>query len=352
MTTKILVIDDNIALRENTAEILQLAGYETQVAENGRQGWEIALHEKPDLIICDIMMPELDGYGLLHLLRKNQELQYIPFIFLTAKTERSDLRKGMELGADDYVTKPFEDVELLTAVEVRLKKSKVLSNQYGNDAQGFSQFLDDVRDQGLLKNISDNYPRRSFRKKQELYRVGNRPRYVYYLLTGKVKIFRLHEDGKEYITDLCKPGDFIGFVAVIQDCNYDNSAIILEDAEVMQIPREDFLVFLQNDINIAAKFIQMISQNVKSKEDRLLSLAYSSVRKRVAKTLLDIHHKYNQDEQQAVIEFTRDDLAQYVGTATESLIRTLSDFKSEGLIDIVEGKISILDEPRLAALIG
>src|SRR4030095_10515350 len=96
----ILVIDDNIDIRENTAEILELAGYKTTTAENGKKGVEQAIKTKPDLIVCDIMMPELDGYGVLHLLRKNTETQFIPFIFLTAKTERSDMRKGMELGAD------------------------------------------------------------------------------------------------------------------------------------------------------------------------------------------------------------------------------------------------------------
>ncbi|HRF24767.1 MAG TPA: response regulator, partial [Chitinophagaceae bacterium] len=92
----VLVIDDNPDIRENTAEILDLSGYKTFTAENGKKGVEIALREKPDVIICDIMMPELDGYGVLHLLRKNESTEQTPFIFLTAKTERSDFRKGME----------------------------------------------------------------------------------------------------------------------------------------------------------------------------------------------------------------------------------------------------------------
>src|SRR3954449_2073768 len=120
MQKTILVIDDNTALRENTAEILELAGYKTLVAENGKQGVDIALAQKPSIIVCDIMMPELDGYGVLHLLRKNPGTEQIPFIFLTAKIERSDFRKGMELGADDFITKPFDDIELLNAIEIRL----------------------------------------------------------------------------------------------------------------------------------------------------------------------------------------------------------------------------------------
>jgi CRP-like cAMP-binding protein len=127
--------------------------------------------------------------------------------------------------------------------------------------------------------------------------------------------------------------------------------VILEDADIMQIPREDFLQMMYSDINIAAKFIHIITHNVKEKEERLLSLAYSSLRKRVAKALVDIHEKFNVPGNNNVIEFSRDDIAQYVGTATESLIRTLSDFKSEKLIDIKSGKISIVNLEKLKNLL-
>ena len=120
----ILVIDDNADIRDNTAEMLELAGYNVLTAENGERGVDLALKEKPDMIICDIRLPELDGYDVLLLLRQHPVAKKIPFIFLTAKTERSDFRKGMDLGADDYITKPFDEDELLSAVEVRLKKAK------------------------------------------------------------------------------------------------------------------------------------------------------------------------------------------------------------------------------------
>src|SRR5574343_1429966 len=119
---KVLLVEDNTEVRENTAEILELAGYEVLTAENGKVGVEKAVKESPDLIICDIMMPVLDGYGTLHMLSKNDKTAHIPFIFLTAKAERSDMRKGMEMGADDYITKPFDDIELLNAIESRFKK--------------------------------------------------------------------------------------------------------------------------------------------------------------------------------------------------------------------------------------
>lgn len=351
MSTTILVIDDNTELRENTAEILELAGYKTFTAENGKRGVDLALKEKPSLVVCDIMMPELDGYGVLHLLRKHPDTRNIPFIFLTAKTERNDFRKGMEMGADDYVTKPFEDIELLNAIEVRLRKSEVLQQAYAPSAQGVAQFVKDVKDAGMLQQLSEKYEVVHFSKKQPVYTEGKRPRFLYYLVSGKVKAFRNHEDGKEYITDLYTAGDFIGYTALLEDKNYDDSATVLEEADLMQIPRDEFLQMIYSDINIAAKFIRIMTQNVREKEDRLLSLAYSSLRKRVAKALVDIHEKFYRAGNSNTIAFSRDDIAQYVGTATESLIRTLSDFKSEKIIDITGGKISITNLEKLKHLL-
>jgi CRP-like cAMP-binding protein/CheY-like chemotaxis protein len=351
MQKKILVIEDNNDIRENTAEILSLAGYKPFTAENGKKGVELAIKEQPDIIICDIMMPELDGYGVLHLLRKNADTQHIPLIFLTAKTERGDYRKGMEMGADDYITKPFDEIELLNAVEVRLKKMELLNNKYPSSPSGFNQFLQDVKSSGLIKQMSEQYDVQQYDRKQTLYAQGNRPRFLYYLVKGKIKTYRSHEDGKEYITNLHNSGDFVGYTTILKDINYDDSAAVLEDAEIMQIPKDEFLQMLHKDPGVAAKFIRLIAQNVKEKEERLMNLAYSSLRKRVARALVDIVDKFNLKEKEAPIEISREDLAQYVGTATESLIRTLSDFKAEKLIDIKTGKVVVNNIDKLRNLL-
>lgn len=347
----ILIIDDNEDIRENTAEILSLGGYKTLKAENGKRGVEVALEHKPDLIVCDIMMPELDGYGVLHLLRKNPETENIPLIFLTAKAERSDMRKGMEMGADDYVTKPFEEIELMNAIESRLKKYEVLQKKYDPTGRGLSDLANDLRENGLLNFNPDNYNSEIYSKKQVIYSEGKRPRYLYFIIKGKVKGFKTHEDGKEYITDLYSDGDFLGYPALIEESNYIDSAMALEDTEIVQMPREDFQNMIESNISVASKFIHIITQNMKEKEERLLSLAYSSLRKRVAKALVDIHVKFNSDVENKPIEISREDIAHYVGTATESLIRTLSDFKSEKLIEIKEGKISISNIDKLRNLL-
>jgi CheY-like chemotaxis protein len=339
MAKTILVIEDNNEIRENTAEILELAGYNALTAENGKKGVDIALREKPDVIICDIMMPELDGYGVLHLLRKNPATESTPFIFLTAKTERSDFRKGMEMGADDYITKPFDDSELLNAVEARFKKLQLLDQKYPATASGLTQFIQDVKASGLFAKLSEQYDINTYDKKLTLYNEGKRPRFLYFLNKGRVKCTKVHEDGKEYITNLYNEGEFIGYTALIEDTLYDDTAMILEDAEIMQIPKEEFLQMIYSDITVATKFIHIITHNVKEKEERLINLAYSSLRKRVAKALEDIVDKFEIKDNSKPIEISREEIAQYIGTATESLNRTISDFKAEGLIDINRGKI-------------
>jgi DNA-binding response OmpR family regulator len=349
---KILVIDDSTEIRENTAEIISLAGYNVFTADNGKRGVEVAIKEIPHLIVCDIMMPELDGYGVLHLLKKNASTAQIPFIFLTAKTERTDFRKGMEMGADDYITKPFDDLELLKAIEMRLKKMDIIHAQYAAGEKGANNFIKDLKTAGLITLDPEQYDSDHFSKKLLLYSEGRRPKYLYYLKAGKIKTFKTHEDGKEYITNLYNAGDYIGHGALLENSNYDDTAEILEAAEVNMIPKDDFLQAVYNDMNVAARFIKLISHDVKEKEERLLNLAYDSLRKRVAKALISIYQKFNKENDKLpAIEISREDIAQYVGTATESLIRTLSDFKSEKLIEIRDGKIRILQLEKLDNLL-
>lgn len=120
---KILVIEDEPEMRRNIATLLRYHDYKPLAAENGRQGIEMARQENPDLILCDVMMPELDGYGVIQALQSDPALARIPFIYLTAKGEKQDLRSGMDLGADDYLTKPVANADLIRAIETRLRRS-------------------------------------------------------------------------------------------------------------------------------------------------------------------------------------------------------------------------------------
>ncbi|NOQ74942.1 MAG: response regulator [Crocinitomix sp.] len=129
MRVKILLIEDNHEMLENIEEILELADYDVVTAENGKKGVPLIKKELPDLILCDIMMPELDGYGVLDAISRDPLTAAIPFIFLTAKSGKEDFRKGMNLGADDYLTKPFDDRQLLDTVERRIKKVYLTTRQ-------------------------------------------------------------------------------------------------------------------------------------------------------------------------------------------------------------------------------
>jgi DNA-binding NarL/FixJ family response regulator len=120
---RILIIEDEPEMRRNITTLLRYHEYEPIEAENGRRGVELARRQKPDLILCDVMMPELDGYGVLQLLRQDAGLASIPFIFLTARGDKDDLRSGMNLGADDYLTKPVANADLIQAIAARLRRS-------------------------------------------------------------------------------------------------------------------------------------------------------------------------------------------------------------------------------------
>ena len=350
---KILLIEDNDDIRNNTAEILELSNYKVIMAENGKIGVEKAIEHSPDLIICDIMMPVLDGYGVLHAVHKNDTIKNTPFIFLTAKTERSDFRKGMELGADDYITKPFDGTELLNAVDSRLKKHDLLKHELSPGLEGLTHLMQVSSGRNALNSLTENRNINKYKKKQIIYSEGNHPNRLYYVLKGKVKTYKSNEDSKELVTDLFSTGDFLGYVALLEGTVYKDSAEALEEAELAVIPKEDFDDLINNNKDVAQKFIRLLAKNVSEKENQLLSLAYNSLRKKVADTLLMLQKKYHEKkEENFVIDISRESLATIAGTATESLIRTLSDFRSEKLIEIKDGGITIINQKKLEHLLN
>jgi len=129
-SARVLVIEDEPTILMNIRDTLELEGFETLGAENGRTGITMAREHIPDLIVCDIMMPHLDGYGVLLALREDPATASIPFVFLTAKASHTDIRQGMVLGADDYLTKPFSPPELINAVQTRLARQANLKQEY------------------------------------------------------------------------------------------------------------------------------------------------------------------------------------------------------------------------------
>jgi DNA-binding NarL/FixJ family response regulator len=142
---RVLIIEDQLQMRRNIATILEMEGYEVHIAESGVRGVSTAKKIRPDLILCDVMMPELDGYGVLQALREDKETATIPFVFLTARGEKTDLRTGMNLGADDYLTKPVSREELIVALKARLERQRAHDDrrdQEVGDATGFNPNFD------------------------------------------------------------------------------------------------------------------------------------------------------------------------------------------------------------------
>ncbi len=347
----LLLIEDDPDVRENTAEILELANYKVLKAENGRRGVELARQETPDLVLCDIMMPELDGYGVLHLLGRDPATAEVPFIFLSAKAERSDVRKGMELGADDYLTKPFEESELLNAIEGRLKRSDLFRKGFDHTLDGLNDFLENARGTGAMTELQKDRKLRQVARKEIIFHEGDELRSVFFINKGKVRTFKMNNDGKELVTGLQGVGDFLGYMSVLEGGRVSESAEAMEDTELAMIPREELLSLLYKDRDVSIRFIKMLTKEVKDAEKRLLDLAYASVRQRVAQALVRLKGTYGTAENKELgVRISREDLATIVGTATESLIRTLSDLKEEGLIEVKGRDIRINDPQGLEKL--
>ncbi len=349
----ILLIEDSEDIRENTIEILELSNYKVYTAVDGKEGVAIALEKKPDLIICDIMMPVLDGYGVLHMLHKNQETRNTPFIFLTAKHERADIRKGMELGADDYITKPFSGTELLNAVEGRLKKSQAIKETLQEGIDGMNELLYLGKGKEAIKSLTEEYTINKYKKKQIIYSEGNRPSRLYYIKKGKVRAFKTNDEGKKLVVNLYNEGDFFGYVALMEETNYKETAEVMEDSQLAIIPKDDFDILMHKNQEVATKFIKLLARNVTYMEEQIVGLAFNSLRKKVVNALLSYDEKFNPTKDPEFrIDISRKNLASIAGTATESLIRTLGDFRDEKLIDIKNGSIIILDKNKLKNMIN
>lgn len=347
---QLLIIEDDLVVRENTQEILELSNFKVSTAANGRIGIALAKELLPDLIICDIMMPEIDGYGVLQALSADENTSQIPFIFLSAKTEHKEIRMGMDLGADDYLTKPYEEEELISAVNSRLAKASILSKMNiapSKDATNEDRF----RNLNELKNFFDDEGEITKHPKGELiFAEGDPSNKIYLVLKGVVKTYRMEENGKELITALYKADDFMGFTSFTENLVHQDSAVTMEDTELAGISKRELKDILESNQNVSLELINLMTANLSELKDQLLQMAYSSVKRKTAYTILqfaEILHK-NPD---GTITIGRYDLANVAGIAKESLIRTLSEFRKKQFIEIRGRNIRILDLEALEKVI-
>ncbi|TQI69295.1 CRP-like cAMP-binding protein [Gramella sp. Hel_I_59] len=340
---KLLLIEDDVTVRENTAELLELSNYNVITASNGKLGIETAKQEIPDIIICDIMMPEIDGYGVLEALSKNPSTLNIPFIFLSAKTEHKDIRKGMDLGADDYLTKPFEEEELLSAIESRLAKVAILKSYIKEETPEDEEKLKDLND---LRELFSKQELQYFKKGETIYEKDKHANYFYLVKRGIVKAHRLDNQGKELITELYKEDDFFGNHANDPQSSYEDYATAMEETQLYTVSREEFQKILAGNPRITMQLVEVLNNNLSELKKQLMDMAYGSVRKKTANTILLFAERIEKHPLKS-IRISRADLAGVAGMAPESLIRTLSEFKKEGLIEIEGRNIKLLDSQAL-----
>ena len=348
MIKKILLIEDDAVLRENTAELLELLGYQVITAANGKIGVEKAINQYPHVIVCDIMMPELNGYDVLDALSNNEQTKYIPFIFLSAKTERLDVRKGMNLGADDYITKPFNEEELVSAIESRLAKASILKD-FKNSAENASaeKNPNEIRTLNDLRVYFETHGKFfTFQQGEVIYDEGQNSNHIFLIHQGVVKCHRFDEQGKELTTALYKTEDIFGYTSFMQNIAYQETATAIRQVELSGISKEQLKQVLDTNQNVTLELIQLLTDDLKGVKDQLLQMAYSSVKKKTASTILKFADKLNRKPGDP-IKISRGDLASVAGIATETLIRCLSDFKKEGIIEIEGRNIRILDLQKL-----
>lgn len=335
---KILIIEDNTDVRENLEEILQLSGYEVLAAKDGKEGVNSANSWKPDLILCDVMLPVLDGFGILQILSKNPELNSIPFIFLTAKTELTDMRKGMNLGADDYITKPFKKDELLSVIEMRLERAQ----QHGERPQTESKLKNVERSLGLLRNLFDDAEERSYPPGYNFFSENDRPRNAIFLQSGIVKEYNTSDYGRELIFRIHTENHYPGIWEAYRGDHYQTCCTSITDCSTLSLPLETFRESIQNEPYIVYGLQELLYRQKITAESKLLAAAFHSVRKKVAMMLEELHGLGFGNNENS-IDINRADLSSMCGTAKETLTRTLSDFKDENLVDIQGGKIVIAD---------
>lgn len=347
---KLLLICDDSELRKDLTEILQMASYEVSVKENGKDGLAQVLSDKPDLIICSVVMKGPDCYRMLKSVNQVHELSVIPFIFLGNCNVPQDVRNAMNAGADDFLEYPVNSSDLLRAIEVRLAKSENIKLEYLRTDNANVLFNNTCKLK-MVDLIHQGRVKRTYRKKQTIYETGDRQNYIYYITSGVVKNAKTNEDGKELIIDIHREGDFIGCHSLLDHGVSTENAIAITNVEVMLIPNEECLNVIRNDSVLSNEFIRLLNNELAEREDTLLRMAYDSARKRVASGLLFVYDKLNKTpDEQLGLEVGRRDLAGLTGISKETVIRTLSDFKDEGLIDICDQKIIIQKADKLRAL--
>ncbi|GAB3638101.1 response regulator [Hymenobacter arcticus] len=342
----ILLLEEDAASRARIAAVLELAGYGVHTAHSGRAGVALALAHPPDLVLCAVGLPVLDGYGVLAQFTQHPRLAGVPFLLLANEFDHADQRRAMALGADDYLAQPLADDELLGAIGGRLARFGHL--QAGHDLAapgGLGEFVADARATARLDHLAGHRKAHPVRRRHEVYLEGDEATRAYFVQAGRLKTLKTNAEGKALLTGLYGPGEFVGYLPLLEHSLHRDSAVAIDDSELVYISQEDFTQLLHH-AEVGPQFMRLLAGRVSEREQQLLDMAYHSIRRRVADVLLHLHEQAGGPAAPA-IQLAREDLAALVGTAPESLIRTLREFKQAGLLELTAKTIRLLEPEKL-----
>ena len=276
---KVLIIDDASGVRHGTAEILEFEGFEVLEADNGRVGVEMARKHYPDVVICDIMMSELDGFGVLKELRSNPDTSSMPFIFLSAKSTKADIDKGLQAGADAYLTKPFTVEELIEAVNARLRRrafDTLLELPYEKLPSEGKALLREVNASPLFATLEVDQRSRVLHyvyveelEAGQTIRRDETARHctVFSVLSGELEVIETDSAGNERSVAKLYRGNYFGERALFDDapCGYARTRT---KCRLLGITRANFDLLTKDDPAIAVKFMTVIIKGLLKKLDR------------------------------------------------------------------------------------
>lgn len=339
----ILLIEESPEIRKSTKEILERADYKVITADNSKEGIVMGKLNCPDLIVCDIKMPNLDGLSILSILGRNPETSRIPFIFLTAEEITNGNRKITRLGSDDYISKSYSDSHMLEVIETRLKKTENIKKVAGSSIQELQSIVEPCRGMNELKRLFKDAETMDFNKDATIYREGGHADFVYLIDEGSVQCSKSDYYGKSFVHEVYGAGCFLGYKAMIKNGTYNETALTLTKTKLSLLPKRTFLNLIQDNIEVANFFIETLSTDVIEREKLLLQLAYAPLRERLSSVLLKVDMTSSSQDEDHLLNISRQDLANMVGAAKESLIRSLSELRKEGLLDTEGQLIKILD---------
>lgn len=347
MNKTILLIDDIEQYREATARVLNMAGYKVLLAEDGQQGIDIAETKASDLILCCINKTEFDAYSILYLIGKKNELATIPFIFIDRQGKSLDIRKAFSLGVDDCLQAPFSNIDLLNSIECQLKKRELRKAYFTQSYKNSYSFSYGDGKHEIKKTIESRKTKR-VKAKFPIYSEGDPVSGIYLLVEGRVKSVKLNEDGRELVTAIYGPDEYFAVHDLLMNECYTETVEAIDDSTVCLLPRDTIIDLINRYPDLAKDFMKILSAEIIQKKEQLLQLAYHSVRKRMAETLLSLGRKSkNSNLSKMLVDIPREDLAGIAGIAIETACRTITDFQNEGILKKEGLKIHLVNVPKL-----